>query len=149
MKNLDEKKLISSLMLKRLMAIDIMLLLAVACVGMGIKTQIIFIILLLIETVLLAIALLNKPDYPSYCYIYKPFKILFDDENAKAGIKRQKSFRKYYIIWCLVLAVACYYSSDIVIDLSVLYFKYAFILLFVMTNVPYILKICYTKGREQ
>lgn len=141
MKNIDEKKLITSLMLKWLLVIDIMILFAVACVGMGMKTQIIFIILLLVETALLAIALLNKPDYPPYCYIYKPFKILFDYENTKAGITKQKNYRRYYIIWCFALVGACYYSRDIVIDKSIFYFKYVFVLVFLMTNAPYLLKI--------
>ncbi len=106
-----DNKLLYNLMLKRLIGFNAAFISLFLLFYFRIPLIIIFYLMLFIDILAIIIEMRNKTHYPIYCYIYPPFKTLFNYENYKSSIKRNKNV--YYIL-LVPLALACFYMTFLI-----------------------------------
>lgn len=131
-----DNNLLYNLMMKRLAIFNIGFILLISLFMLGVPSQIVIWFLLSANVLAIIIQLVNKTNYPVYCYIYTPFKNLFEYEDKIAKYKYNKNI--YYI---LLVPLILFSFIKIPSNASLSMLKLPFIIIFLSANVSYIIKM--------
>lgn len=115
-----KEKTIYKLMVKRLIFYNIILITTLNYIINDKPLIKIFQLILFLDVILNFIEIYKRDNYPFYCYIYPKFKYLFDYENNKLKVKRNKNLRKIWIIPLIFIIIFNDYIAQGIppIDLS-------------------------------
>lgn len=136
-----DDKLLYSLMLKRLVVFNVVFLSLFLLFQFGFPLALIFYFMLLLDVSAILIEMKKGTHYPMYCYIHAPFKTLFNYENDKSPMKRNKNI---YLISLVPLAFICFsmtFFRKSMASVPVVGLRLPFIALIALVNIEHMVRI--------
>lgn len=135
---MDMEKRIFNLMVKRVALFNGIFLIMFYLVTSFDIVMNLFYVLLFLDVLIILIEIIKGTHYPIYCYIYHPFKILFEYENKNALFKHNQYLYYILLIPLLIVTISKPHISS---HLSTGVLKLPFLLILIMMNAELMMKL--------